>query len=359
MLKWWEGFSQRPLVAHVIRTVTRFNVRGGGQFAAAISYFSVISLVPILMLAFSGLGLVLTVFYPGTIGYIEDWLSSNLQAYGDLGQTLLGVINGALSNWAALGLAGLVIALWTGVNWMGNLKRASRALMREHYDNPPKTAAMPLDLLVNFGGLLVLFSGVAVTWVATTAATTLGQQVGDWLGLSNGLGWAILVRGVSFALSLAAGTALFWWMFRWFALTPVPSRLLWVGAMVGAFGLIILQALASYLISAFSRNLTASLFGPVIVLMLFANLFATLILYVAAWLATAATPEPEVVLDLEPEADSTALETKPGQLYVSSAVARKSMGVGLVAGYSVGTATGLGLGAIVAAVLTRLFGRRD
>ncbi len=359
MPQWWEKFSQRPLVAHGLRAGERFSVRGGAQFAAAISYFSVISLVPILMLAFSGLGLVLTVFYPQSLGYLETWLTGNLQAYGDLGETLLSVIIGALSNWGALGLAGLAIALWSGVSWMGNLKRASRALMREDYDNPPKAAPMPLDLLVNFAGLMVLFTGVALTWAATTAATTLGQQVGDWLGFSSGFGWTSLVRGVSIVVSLAAGTALFWWMFRWFALTPVPPRLLWIGAVIGAFGLVALQALASYLIGVFSRNVTASLFGPVIILMLFMNLFATLILFVAAWLATANQWVAEPINQPAPDAEPGPLESKPGECQVSAEVARRSMGVGLATGYTIGTAAGLGLGALVTGGLRRLFGRRN
>ena len=54
-LAWWAEFSKRPFVAHILRTVERFNVRGGGQLAAAIAFFSVLSLVPILMLAFSAL----------------------------------------------------------------------------------------------------------------------------------------------------------------------------------------------------------------------------------------------------------------------------------------------------------------
>jgi membrane protein len=231
--------------------------------------------------------------------------------------------------------------------------------MREDYDNPPKQLILPLDLLVNFGALLVMFVGVAVSWAATTVATVLGKEVGLWLGVSGSLGWSVLIRGVGFLVSLGVGTLLFWWMFHWFALTPVPRRLLWIGAAVGAAGLVILQALAGYLIGVFSGNVTASLFGPVIVLMIFLNLFATLILYVAAWLATVrpvpGTPTPE--LDIEPE--PAPVESRPGELYVSSKVAGRSMGVGLATGYTVGTATGLGLGAILAALLGWAFGRKD
>lgn len=356
IMQWWEGFSQRPMVAHLLRAVDRFTVRGGGQFAAAISYFSVLSVVPILMLAFSGLGLVLTVFYPDYLLYVEDWLSTNLSAYGDLGQTVLSIIGTSLNNWAAIGSVGLAISFWSGANWMGNLKRAVRALMREDYDNPPKSLVLPLDLLANFGALLLLFIGVGVIWAATIATTNFGEQVGALLGVAGSTGWTIFARAITGLLSLAAATLLFVWMFRWFALTPVPTRLLWIGAFIGAVGLIVLQLLAGSLIQMFSHSLAATLSIPMVVTMLFMNLFATLILYVAAWLATA-TPPP-VANIVEPDPEPEPVETKPGQLYVSSEVAQKSMGVGLAAGYGLGTATGLGLGAVIAAVFARLFGTK-
>ena len=51
-------------------------------------------------------------------------------------------------------------------------------------------------------------------------------------------------------------------------------------------------------------------------------------------------------------------EVKPGQLYVSSKVAEKSMGAGLRAGYAIGAATGIGLGALLVGGIRSLFGRR-
>ena len=42
-------FKAIPSVAHIIRAVDRFNDRLGSQFGAAITYFSFLSLIPILM----------------------------------------------------------------------------------------------------------------------------------------------------------------------------------------------------------------------------------------------------------------------------------------------------------------------
>jgi membrane protein len=356
ILQWWEEFSKRPMVAHVLRAVDRFNVRGGVQLAAAVAYFSVLCLVPILMLAFSALGLTLTVLRPEALGEIEAWIHSQLSGDSDLGEPVYDVIASALNNWAGIGLTGLAITIWVSSGWVGNLKRAVRLLMREDVDKPGKQLVMPLDILVNFAGLIGLLVGVAATFLASSVATYLGSEVGQWLGFGDSTGWTLLLRLLGLVVALAAGTALFRLLFGWFAPHPVPSHLAWVGAGIGATGLLVLQALTGYLIGAFSRNLGTAVFASTIVLMLFLNLFATLLLYIAAWLGTAEQPqpEPEPLPEVEPVPP---VESMPGELYVSSEVARKSLGIGLGTGYVVGTATGLGLGAVLVSAISRLFGR--
>lgn len=357
MLAWWQEFSERPLVAHILRAVARFNLRGGGQYAAAVTYFSVLSLVPVLMLAFSTLGLTLTVMFPEVLVRLEEWIEANLQGGALFGERLVEVIKNALSNWAAIGLVGLGIAIWTGANWVGNLKRAVRALMRSDADDPGKQLPLPLEVLVNFGGLFGLLVGVAATFAATATATSLGHVVGFLLGFGDSLWWSVLLRLVSLALSLAAGTALFWWLFSWFSPVAVPLHRMLVGAGIGAVALVVLQSVAGLLVGLFSGNLSASIFGSVIVLMLFLNLFATLILYVAAWLATG----PEIVEEEHPiveQLPEEPVESRPGELTVSSEVARRSLGIGLGTGYVVGTATGLGIGALLVAGIRALFGKR-
>lgn len=367
MLQWWAEFSQRPLVAHVLRALERFNVRGGVQLAAAITYFSVLALVPILMLGFSALGLTLTVLRPEALSALEAWIKSQLVPEAVVGSGIYDVIAGALNNWASIGLVGLGITIWVGSGWVGNLKRAVRLLMREDVDRPGKQLILPLEILANFAGLIGVLVGVAATFAASAIAAGLGTTIGGWLGFADVAGWSWLVRVAGLAVSLAAGTVLFRMLFGWFAPNPVPVHLAWVGAAIGATGLLVLQALTGYLIGAFSRNLSTAVFGSTIVLMLFLNLFATLLLYIAAWLATASAPaltdsDPDP-RDADPRVEAEPVETKPveakpGEQVVSAAVARKSLGVGLGTGYTVGAATGLGLGALIAAGLSRLRRRR-
>lgn len=360
MLRWWDEFSKRPWVAHLLRAVDRFNVRGGVQLAAAITYFSVLSLVPILMLAFSGLGLSLTVLRPDALAQVEVWIHDLVDSGSNFGTSLYAVIVAALGNWASILGFGLVIIIWVASGWVGNLKRAVRLIMRGDVDKPGDQLPIWLDIPVNFAGLVGLLIGVAATFAATSVATGLGDFIGQSLGF-QGLGWTSLLRLLGFTVSLAAGTGLFRLLFAWFAPDPVPGHLAWVGSGIGAAGLLVLQALTGYLIGLFSGNLSTAVFGSTIVLMLFLNLFATLLLYIAAWLATAngppAVPEP-VTQGEDPEPEPQPRETRPGELYVSSDVARRTLGIGLGTGYVVGGATGLGLGALVVAMLSRAFGRR-
>jgi len=358
MLEWWKQFSHRPFVAHLLRAVDRFNLRGGVQLAAAITYFSVLSLVPVLMMVFSVLGFTATVFRPELLGLIEDWMKLNFPANSPLGPNLYTVVSGALTNWATFGLVGLLFTMWVGSGWVGNLKRAVRLLMRTDVDNPGKQTPMPLDVLANVAGLVLILVGLVATFASSQIATTLGGTVGAWLGIGSSFGWTALIRLVGAALSLAIGAAGFRLLLGWFSPTNVPNHLAWVGAGIGSAGLLLLQALAGYLFGAFSRNLGTALFGSTILLMLFLNVFATLILYIAAWLATSDQPAVEPEPEPAPELPAEPVESRPGELYVSSEVARRSLGIGLGTGYTIGAATGLGVGALLISALRTVFPRR-
>ena len=67
-----KKLQQQPWIAHMMRTVERYLSRLGSQFAAATTYFWVLALVPILMVAFSITGFVLTVVYPDLLDNVAD-----------------------------------------------------------------------------------------------------------------------------------------------------------------------------------------------------------------------------------------------------------------------------------------------
>jgi membrane protein len=74
-----KELKQVPAVAHVLRMNTRYVTRLGNQFAGAITYFSLLAMVPILMVAFSACGFTLTVLRPDLLERVQAAIMVQLQ----------------------------------------------------------------------------------------------------------------------------------------------------------------------------------------------------------------------------------------------------------------------------------------
>ena len=103
----------RPWVAHLLRANERFSGRLGNQFGAAITYFSVLALVPFIMVGFSITGFALVGLRPNLLDPLQAYLTRRLGQSSQTSQ-LMGVIDQALRNYASIGLAGLACALYSG-----------------------------------------------------------------------------------------------------------------------------------------------------------------------------------------------------------------------------------------------------
>lgn len=348
MPEWLEKLKAKPWIAHLFRMQERFTERLGNQFAAAVTYFSVLSLVPILSFAFAIAGLVLTVLRPdllnSLIGLIRDQFQGN-----PAGGQLVGVIERSLSSWAAVGIISLLIFAYTGAGWIANLKSAIRAQMRSDFEAQEKKSNIVVETLINLGILLVLLVLVLLMFGLSATSTQFSGLIIDWLGLPEGLGTTLLLTLAPIPVQLLIGFGLFVFLYRVSAEQPLPWPTWARGAAAGSVGLTGLQLLATFLFGVFGGNAAVAVFGPVIVLMLVLNLFATLILMIAAWMATAqAEPSYRSPLAADvPDAPSEMVEPVP---MVREAVAQQAMKVGLGTGYALGAATGVGLGAIIAGV---------
>ncbi|WP_282005483.1 YhjD/YihY/BrkB family envelope integrity protein [Propioniciclava sinopodophylli] len=286
MLQWIEDLKAKPWVAHIIEAFGRFGERLGGQFAAAITYFSVLSIVPVLMVAFAALGLTITVFLPDVLEQVKGWIQDTVAGQGDLGEQLGAVVDQAFNSWQAVGVVGLVSAVWSGANWVKNIRSAVRAMMRTDFDMSEEKTNIVLDTLKNVAILLGLFVLVALSMAMTTVATSARDIVGGLLGLDRVPGGGLLLSLVPVLGTLLAGFLLFAFLFKVFPERKVPTPVLLRGAAIGAVGMSILQYLTGTLVGVFSGNAAAAVFGSVIVTMLYFNLFATLILLDAAWVGT-------------------------------------------------------------------------
>lgn len=362
MKEWLARLMKRPGVAHLLRANERFNGRLGNQFAGAITYFSVLALVPIIMFAFSILGFVLTELRPDLINVIVNRITDALGATGTSTRNqIVELIRGALSNYGTVGVVALFTALYSGSSWAGNLKDAVRAQTRPEFDDSSAKPNIVVNTLVNLVILLGLLLAMIVTFGLASLSTSLSGTVVGWLGLDD-LPWlAPVLVVVPIVFSVGASWLLFMYLFTVLPEHREPWPAVRRGALIGAIGLIVLQYATSFLVGRFTDNATAALFGPVITLMLFFNLFARLILFVAAWIATANTAAfPEVE---ETESVRFALAPEGSVVeddeLVSRKVAIRTSRASLGTGYVTGAATGIGLGAVVASIAAALGRRRN
>ena len=366
MKEWLERLKGKPWVAHLLRAVERFLNRLGNQFGAAITYFSVLALVPILLFAFAVLGFVLTVLRPDLI---DNAVATFADAVGTLDPSdqrqLVAQISDTLSNWRGVGIAALLAAVYSGAGWMGNLKNAIRAQLRPDFDLAEDQGNIIKKTVINLVTLVGLIVLIAITFALASVSTALTDEVLGWLGLTEIAWLRPLLRIVPIVFSIGAGWVLFMYLFTVLPEDRQPGPVVRRGALMGAIGLGVLQYSTGLLFSLFANNRAAAIFGPVIVLMLFFNLFAQLILFIAAWIATATqeavpTPEEKVRFALHPtgeqEDDAAA---SAGPVMVPQPVAARSVQVGLGAGYVTGAATGVGLGAALAWLVSKAVrGRR-
>lgn len=342
--------TAKPWVAHLLRTVERFGNRLGSQFAAAITYFSVLALVPILLFAFAAAGFVLTVARPELLTPIAQ---AAAQAAGGndpaTQQKILAVVTDALGNWRGVGIVALLSAVYSGAGWMSNLKNAVRAQWRPDFDLQESGGNIVKVTLVNLATLVGLVLLIAITFGLASVSTTLTDEVLKLLGLSSVSALRPVLQFAPVIFSIGAGWLLFMYLFTLLPETREPWSVVRRGALLGAVGLGVLQYLTGFLFGLFARNRAASIFGPVIALMLFFNVFAQLILFCAAWIATArheaiAKSEPVVRFPLTPTS-----EIDPaGADSIRAVEADRPPEPGPGWAYLPGVATGVGIGAVVA-----------
>lgn len=286
-----------PWLDHVLRANDAFNERYGNHYAAAITYFSVLSLVPILMVAFAIAAFILD-GDPALLAQLKSTITSG--APDDLKKTLETVVDQAIASRATVGVLGLATALYAGIGWMSNLRDALTAQWGQPKQSPPLVKGLLMDLLALAGLGLALIISFGLSAVGAFAAEGLLELVG--LG---GLGWAkALLTALTVLLSLGANWLVFLWVISRLPRERVGMRSAVRGALIAAIGFEILKAVATVFLASVTSSPTGALFGPIIGLLVFANLVSRFLLFVTAWTATAkenmaperiAPPAPAVV----------------------------------------------------------------
>lgn len=228
------------------RTVREFQADNLTDWAAALTYYSVLALFPMLIVLVALLGLV-------GHGNDIDTLIRSLNAAGlkgvadNIANPLHDVVNhkgGA----GALLTVGLLASLWSASGYIGAFMRASNAIY-EVEEGRPFWKRRPLQVLMTLG-MLVLIALVAIALMLTgSLATAVGDAIG--VGSSAVDVWSVakwpamlVVVGTMFALLYYVAPNVRQPKFRWITPGGALAVLLWVIASAG-FGLYIAN-LGSY-----------------------------------------------------------------------------------------------------------------
>lgn len=314
--------KKSPAAGHLLRMNDRFSAEGGNQFAAGITYFSVLSLFPLLMLLFAGLGFFLNA-RPDLIQDIQDQITKSLD--GDLGDMMNDLVDAAIDQRGTVAGIGLLTTLWSGLSWMNNLRVGVSAMWKVDPNKGGNFVTKKLWDLLGLVVLIVLFIvafGVTAVGVSSWTSTAM-----EHLGIGDFPGARFLVWLVGFLVSFLVML----WVNLYMPRTKVPVKSGLLGALLGAVIFAVLQQFAGLVISSATGNPAGAIFGPIITLMVVLYLIWRVVLYVAAWTATteeslalapAEVPEPAVI-----NVRSGALRTNE-----ESHTAGKALGVGAALG---------------------------
>jgi membrane protein len=322
-----SGIRDKPWVRSALASWERLRVTNGNLYAAAITYFTLLALFPLLLLAASIAGFVLHA-NPDTLQTLFDKLSR--QAPGQVGSTLHDSIEAAINARASLGVIGLVGVLLTGLGWIGNLRTAMDAVWETAppKENPIKQRLTNLAILAGLGLAGLVSLGLTALWSA------FSSDVLAWLGLDDVPGMGTLLGFVGVLVALLADSVIFFLVLTRLPRAEVPPRAGARAAVLAAVGFEILKIVGTYTVASTATSPTAGPFAGLLAVLIWVQLVARWTLFCAAWTAERvlqAVPAPGPALP--PVADPTA--TEPVAALSPALVGAGLVGAGAVAGAAV------------------------
>ena len=252
---------ERSWVSTLKRTISEFKEDKLNHWAAALTYYAVLSLFPALLVMVSLVGLLAD---PATV---TKFLTDVIGALGPASavDTFREPIESVTSNKGAAGImaiVGVVAALWSASGYVGAFTEASNSIY-EVEEGRPFWKLKPLQLLIT----LVSITLVAITALALVVSGPLADAVGSAIGLSDVAvtAWQFGKWPVMLALVLVILHVLYYAApnaqvkRRWISGGTVLTLVVWILASVG---------FAFYVANFGSYNETYGSLGGVVVFLL-------------------------------------------------------------------------------------------
>jgi membrane protein len=307
--------ARHEWIDHLLRAGVRYHERHGNHFAAAITFFSILNAVPLLMIAYATAGYVLAL-NPSLLAALDAGIARAVPP--ELSDTIEPVVHAAIAQRNTVAGIGLLAALWAGTWWMFNLREAVSA----QWTIPPRNPASLRRLLSDVAALAGLWIAVIGSLAISAIGTGLGETVLGLLGW-QGADWSQLTRtGFGLLLSLVADWLIFFWIITRLPRTRQHIQGAARAALLGAIGLEALKQGLTIYLGGITRSPGGTIFGTSLGLLVFAYLVSRFVLFMTAWAAT-------VRGNQEPAPDSAPVVVPSAA--PSAAPSRSEPGIGVIA----------------------------
>jgi membrane protein len=270
----------RVLTFKVVRAFLLYSERRGPMLADSVTYRALFSIFAGVLLGFS---------------FAALWLAGNPAAFQSLIASVDAVIPGlvgdgglidpsdiqapaGLTVTGILATIGLVLA---AIGAIGSMRMAMRSIAATPNDDILFIWVILRNLALAIGIGLALGASAVITFLATFGVSILA----DWFGMPQDSPLVAVLTGVIgvivvFILDAAAIAVLFVVL----AGVKPPARALWTGALLGAFGLTVLQQLSGLFVGGAGSNPLLASFASLIALLLWVNLSSQVILIATAYI---------------------------------------------------------------------------
>ncbi|HIW96356.1 MAG TPA: YihY/virulence factor BrkB family protein [Candidatus Corynebacterium gallistercoris] len=269
-----------PWFDHIMRMQERYGEGGGNQFAAGITYFSVMTIFPLLMLVFAIAAMVLA----GNQELLDKVMKQIADAAdGQMGELLQTIIEQAIDQRTSVFSIGLLLALWTGLTWVAHLRMGTSAMWKVSGTADNFIFGKLKDLVGLIGIILALILAFIITAIGSSGLT---QSLLDTIGLGDIPGIRYITFAVALVVALIANYLVFAWMLAYLPRTKTHRKSVFKAAIIGAIAFEILKQFATVFFSNALSSPAGAVFGPIIGLMVLMYFTWRILLYCSAWAST-------------------------------------------------------------------------
>jgi len=233
----------------------------------------VLALFPLVMVGFSAAAFVLA-GHPELLTQLQESITNGVP--GSMGTTINDLITNSLKSRGAVGVIGLVGALYAGLGWMANLREA----LTQQWDQQNDRGSFLKTKLADLAALVGLGAALVVSLALSAVGGGGSKFILDKLGLDR-------LPGAFIVTAVPATWAVFIWVIARLPRERVSGRSAVRAALLAAVGFEVFKQLGVFYLQKVTAGPAGATFGPIIGILVFFFITSRLLLFATAWAATA------------------------------------------------------------------------